>query len=134
MVGPLRRPSAAGITGFARSIYYRRELFKSAKSAILVGLAPLLGGLILAWVFIKSCIDLANPENSESGDSWFGLGPPLVIGVGFLLFGVLLCSSSSGPAPSSSGAGPRWSAPTGRRSRPRPSPSTSRGEPRWPMR
>jgi hypothetical protein len=41
-------------------------------------------------VFIKSCIDLANPENSESGDSWFGLGPPLVIGVGFLLFDVLL--------------------------------------------
>jgi hypothetical protein len=28
-----------GITGFACPIYYRRELFKSAKSAILVGLA-----------------------------------------------------------------------------------------------
>jgi amino acid transporter len=79
-----------GITGFACPIYYRRELFKSARNAIMVGLAPLLGGLILAWVFIKSCIDLANPENSESGDSWFGLGPPLIIGVGFLLFGVLL--------------------------------------------
>ena len=90
MVGPLRRPSAAGITSFACSIYYRRELFKSAKSAILVGLAPLLGGLILAWVFIKSCIDLANPENSESGDSWLGVGPPLVIGLGFLLLGVVL--------------------------------------------
>ena len=79
-----------GITGFACPIYYRRELFKSTKNAVMVGLAPLLGGLILAWVFIKSCIDLANPENSESGDSWFGLGPPLVIGVGFLLFGVVL--------------------------------------------
>ena len=79
-----------GITGFACPIYYRRELFKSAKNAIMVGLAPLLGALILAWVFIKSCIDLANPENSESGDSWLGLGPPLVIGVGFLLFGVVL--------------------------------------------
>ena len=41
-------------------------------------------------MFIKSCIDLADPENSESGDSWFGLGPPLVIGLGFLLFGVVL--------------------------------------------
>jgi amino acid transporter len=79
-----------GITGFACPIYYRRELFKSARNAIMVGLAPLLGGLILAWVFIKSCIDLADPENSESGDSWFGLGPPLVIGLGFLLFGVVL--------------------------------------------
>jgi len=79
-----------GLTGFACPIYYRRELFKSAKSALMVGLAPLLGGLILAWVFFKSCIDLANPENSESGNSWLGLGPPLVIGVGFLLFGVVL--------------------------------------------
>jgi hypothetical protein len=79
-----------GLTGLACPIYYRRELFKSARNAIMVGLAPLLGGLILAWVFIKSCIDLADPENSESGDSWFGLGPPLVIGLGFLLFGVVL--------------------------------------------
>ena len=55
-----------------------------------IWMGVLLGGLILAWVFIKSCIDLANPENSESGDSWLGLGPPLVIGVGFLLFGVVL--------------------------------------------
>jgi len=79
-----------GLTGLACPIYYRRELFKSAGSAIMVGLAPLLGGLILAGVFIKSCIDLADPENSESGSSWLGLGPPLVIGVGFLLFGVVL--------------------------------------------
>ena len=102
-----------GITGFACPIYYRRELFKSAKSAILVGLAPLLGGLILAWVFVTSCIDLANPENSESGDSWFGLGPPLVFGVGFLLFGVVLMFLQQQASPSSSGAGPGWSVPTG---------------------
>ena len=35
-------------------------------------------------------MDLSKPENSESGDSWLGLGPPLVIGVGFLLLGVVL--------------------------------------------
>ena len=39
---------------------------------------------------MKSCIDLSKPENSESGDSWLGLGPPLVIGVGFLILGVVL--------------------------------------------
>ena len=43
---------------------------------------------MLLGVFVKSCIDLADPANSESGDSWFGLGPPLVIGIGFLLLGV----------------------------------------------
>src|SRR4051794_8903224 len=79
-----------GLTGFACVIYYRRELFKSVKNFLLVGVAPMLGALILTGVFIKSCITLAAPENSESGDSWFGLGPPLVIGLGFLIFGAVL--------------------------------------------
>jgi amino acid transporter len=79
-----------GITGFACAIYYRRELFKSAKTFLFVGVAPVLGGAILTWVLIKSVIDLADPANSESGDSWLGLGPPLVIGVGLMLFGVAL--------------------------------------------
>ena len=115
-----------GITGFACPIYYRRELFKSAKNAIMVGLAPLLGGLILAWVFVKSCIDYANPENSESGDSWFGLGPPLVIGVGFLLFGVVLMFLQQRAQPEFFRRSPRWWAPTGAPSRPRRSLPTSR--------
>jgi amino acid transporter len=79
-----------GITGFACAIYYRRELFKSAKNFLFVGVAPVLGGAILTWVLIKSIIDLSKPENSESGDSWLGVGPPLVIGVGLMLFGVVL--------------------------------------------
>jgi amino acid transporter len=79
-----------GITGFACAIYYRHELTKNAKSFLLVGVAPVLGGAILTWVLIKSIIDLSKPENSESGDSWLGVGPPLVIGVGLMLFGVVL--------------------------------------------
>jgi amino acid transporter len=79
-----------GITGFACTIYYRREVMKSVKNFAFLGLAPTLGGLILLWVFVKSCVDLADPANSESGDSWIGLGPPLVIGIGFLLMGVVL--------------------------------------------
>jgi len=79
-----------GITGFACAIYYRRELLKSAKNFVLVGVAPVLGGLILLYVLVKSIIDLSKPANSESGDSWLGVGPPLVIGVGLMLFGVVL--------------------------------------------
>ena len=41
-------------------------------------------------MLVKSIIDLSKPENSESGDSWLGVGPPLVIGIGFMLFGVVL--------------------------------------------
>jgi len=79
-----------GLTGYACVIYYRRELFKSVKNFLLIGVAPLLGALILTGIFIKSCVDLSDPANSESGNSWFGLGPPLVIGLGFLVFGAVL--------------------------------------------
>jgi amino acid transporter len=78
-----------GLTGFACTIYYRRQLLHSFKNFMLIGVGPTLGGLILAAIFVKSCYDLSKPENSESGSSWFGLGPPLVIGVGFLLLGVV---------------------------------------------
>ena len=33
-----------GITGFACAFYYRRELFKSAKNFLLVGVAPCSAG------------------------------------------------------------------------------------------
>jgi amino acid transporter len=79
-----------GLTGFACTIYYRRELFRSVKTFLLIGVGPLVGGLMLAGIFVKSCYDLSKPENSESGDSWFGLGPPLVIGLGFLIIGAVL--------------------------------------------
>jgi amino acid transporter len=79
-----------GLTGFAAAVYYRRELTRSVKTFVLAGVAPVLGGTILAYVFVKSVIDLSHPENSESGDSWLGLGPPLVIGIGFLAMGVVL--------------------------------------------
>jgi amino acid transporter len=79
-----------GLTGFACTIYYRRQLTRSLKSFLLIGVGPTLGGLMLAAIFVKSCVDLSKPENSESGDSWLGLGPPLVIGLGFLVLGVVL--------------------------------------------
>ncbi len=35
-------------------------------------------------------IDLSDPANSESGAGWLGIGPPLVIGVGFMVLGAVL--------------------------------------------
>jgi len=79
-----------GITGFACALYYRREARKSLKGALFAVVAPALGGIILTWVLVKSIIDLADPANSESGSSWFGVGPPLVIGAGFMVLGAAL--------------------------------------------
>ncbi len=79
-----------GLTGFACAIYYRRELLRSVKNFFFIGLGPFLGGTILFYLLIKNAIELSDPANSESGNSWFGIGPPLVIAVFFLILGVLL--------------------------------------------
>ena len=78
------------LTGFACVIYYRRELLHSVRTFLFVGVAPMIGSVLLTYLFVKSCVDLSKPENSESGQSWFGVGPPLIIGLGLLGVGVVL--------------------------------------------
>src|SRR4029079_5103404 len=56
-----------GLTGFACAIYYRREIFKSMKNFLLVGLAPFLGGLMLTFIFVKALIDNAPADSAYSG-------------------------------------------------------------------
>src|SRR5262245_8820635 len=79
-----------GITGFACTVYYRRELLRSIKNFFFIGVGPTVGGAILFYLLVKNGIELADPANSESGNSWLGLGPPLVIAVFFLILGVVL--------------------------------------------
>jgi amino acid transporter len=79
-----------GLNGIACVVYYRREIFRSAKNFLFVGVAPLVGAAILFHLLGKNAIDLADPANSESGDSWIGLGPPLVIAIFFLVLGFVL--------------------------------------------
>lgn len=77
------------LTGFACAIYYRRLLFRSVKGFLLIGVGPVVGGLLLIWLLVQSALSMSNPENSYEGVSWFGLGPPLVIGVFLFAMGVI---------------------------------------------
>jgi hypothetical protein len=98
-----------GLTGFACVFYYRRLIFKSVKNFIFIGLALLLGGIILAVLFVVAIFYYSDPVNSSSGaQAWFpgihfsfhifhwhlyvkkGLGPPVVLGIGLLLLGIPL--------------------------------------------
>ena len=79
-----------GLSGLACAIYHRRELLRSTKNFLFMGVSPLVGAGMLYYLFAKSVIDLSDPENSYTGTSWLGVGPPLVIGVGFLLLGCVL--------------------------------------------
>jgi amino acid transporter len=79
-----------GLTGFACALYYLRAARRSLAGLLFAVLAPAAGGVILTWVLARSIVDLADPANSASGDAWFGLGPPLVIGAGVMALGALL--------------------------------------------
>lgn len=78
-----------GITAFACIWYFRHELFVSARNVVFKFLFPLIGGLILAWVFVMSVYESMNPENG-SGASIGGIGLVFFIGFGVLVLGAVL--------------------------------------------
>jgi amino acid transporter len=70
-----------GLTGIASAIFYRRILLRSVKNFVLIGLVPAAGGVVLAWAFVRSAIDMADPANSYTGEAWLGVSVPLAITV-----------------------------------------------------
>lgn len=78
------------LTGVACAVYYRRHLLESAKNLLLIGVGPVVGSALLVWLLVLSVRDMADPANSYSGQSWLGVGPPLVIGVAIFVVGLVL--------------------------------------------
>jgi amino acid transporter len=78
------------LTGAACAVYFRRRLLRSVRNFLLLGVGPLVGAGMLTWLLVLSVRDLADVENSYTGQAWLGVGPPLVIGVGVLAAGVVL--------------------------------------------
>ncbi|GAA2484765.1 APC family permease [Streptomyces gobitricini] len=76
------------LTGVACAVYYRHHLTRSLPGFLFIGAGPVTGSLLLTWLLVEAVIDMAEPEKSYSGVSWFGLGPPLVIGLGIMITGV----------------------------------------------
>jgi amino acid transporter len=75
-----------GFTGLACIVYFRREIFKSARNFFLAGLVPLLGFLMLAFIFGKAAHDYSQAGFNYSGP-FLGIEVPIVIGIGGLLLG-----------------------------------------------
>ena len=78
-----------GFTGIACIVYYRHELTKSVRDFILLGIAPLLGGLILFGVVVKATIYYGHAENVSSKPI-LGITLPLWMGIGGMLVGLIL--------------------------------------------
>jgi amino acid transporter len=78
-----------GSTGIACAWYYRHEVFRSARKFLLVGLLPLLGGLMFYGIGIYAIKYYGHKANAE-GKEYLGLTLPLWFGGVGMLVGVAL--------------------------------------------
>lgn len=79
-----------GLTGLACAIYYREELLRSVKNFLFIGLAPVIGAVMLFYLLVESVRQLSNPADSYSGEGILGVGMPLAIAIFFIGLGVIL--------------------------------------------
>jgi amino acid transporter len=77
-----------GLTGYACVWCFRREAFASASTFFYKFLFPLFGALCLTAAFVGSAVDMFAPDYGYT--VIWGIGGVFVIGVGSLLFGVVL--------------------------------------------
>jgi amino acid transporter len=76
-----------GFTGLFCVVYYRRQLFKSARNFIMAGLIPFVGFGLMAAIFVKAFHDYSQPGFNYSNPV-LGIQLPILIGIGALMLGV----------------------------------------------
>ena len=81
-----------GLTGFAGAWHFRRNPGKTIREFLVRILLPLIGGLILLFVFVRTAIDDADPEWGSTSLNLFGwqVGGIFVIAVSSLILGIIL--------------------------------------------
>ncbi|MBO9627666.1 MAG: APC family permease [Microbacterium sp.] len=78
-----------GLTAFACVWYFRRQWFDSVRSFFFTFLFPLVGGGILAVLFVTTLIDSMDPAYG-SGSSVGRVGLVFVLGVGIIVVGIAI--------------------------------------------
>jgi amino acid transporter len=78
-----------GFTGLACVVYYRREIFKTVRNFVMVGVMPLLGFALMALVFGFALHDFSQADYNYSAPK-LGFQVPILIGIGGLLLGIPL--------------------------------------------
>ena len=78
---------AYGGTGLACTVYYRKEILKSARSFFLMGVAPTVGAILFALILVKVVHDDYQASNSYT--SFHGVGGIFLMGVGTMVVGVI---------------------------------------------
>ena len=80
-----------GGTGLAATVYYRKELLKSAKNFVLMGLAPALGGLMLLLILVRVLVDdFRYAPGGNSRVDIGGYGAVFVMGAALIAVSIVL--------------------------------------------
>ena len=79
-----------GITAFACVWYFRKQWFDSLRNVFFTFLFPLVGGIILAILFVTTLIDSASPDYSESGANIGGVGIVFILGMLIIVGGIVI--------------------------------------------
>ncbi len=75
------------VTGFSCAWYFRKDMFLGVRDFLVLFLLPLLGAVIMTAVFVKSAIDMYDPDYGYT--VLFDIGGVFVMGIGSLLAGVV---------------------------------------------
>jgi amino acid transporter len=78
-----------GFTGVACPIYFRHELGKSFRNLMMLGVGPLVGGLILWGVGVKAAFYYGHTANVSSAPI-LGITLPLWMGIGGMILGFII--------------------------------------------
>lgn len=78
-----------GITAFAAVWYFRTQWFRSLRNVFFQLLFPLIGGVILAVLFVMTLVDSMNPDDG-SGSNVAGIGLVFILGVTVTGLGIIV--------------------------------------------
>lgn len=78
-----------GITAFACVWYFRKQWFDTTRTVFFTFLFPLIGGVILIFLFVKTLIDSMSPDYG-SGSNINGLGLVFILGVVVIGVGIVI--------------------------------------------
>jgi amino acid transporter len=78
-----------GITAFAAVWYFRTQWFRSVRNVFFQLLFPLIGGVVLAVLFVTTIVDSMDPAYG-SGSNIGGVGLVFILGVTVILLGAVI--------------------------------------------
>jgi amino acid transporter len=85
-----------GCTGLACAWFYRRELWRHPRDLLFAGVVPLLGFVMLAYVFGEALHDYAQ-RGANASAPFLGIQAPIALGIGTLLLGVVVMAAAAMP-------------------------------------